>query len=77
MVDSQTAQHLLECSTATKLLGAEVILTSVSPRIAQTLVQLGMDLGELKTCASLASGLEFTLQELNLRVVSSKPHKKD
>ena len=69
-VDTQTAQHLIECSTATGLLGAEVILTGVSPRIAQTLVQLGMDLHDLKTCASLAAGLEMAFERLNLRVVS-------
>ena len=75
-VDTQTAQHLIECSTATRLLGAEVILTGISPRIAQTLIQLGMELSELKTCATLASGLELALQRLNLRVVSTTERKK-
>lgn len=56
-VDTSTAQHLIETVAAVKLLGARVILTGVSPAIAQTLVHLGIELGDVETHASLAEGL--------------------
>ena len=57
-LDTQTAQYLIDAITATRLLGADVILTGVRPAIAQALVQLGIDLGDLTTRSSLSAGLE-------------------
>jgi anti-anti-sigma factor len=69
-IDSQTAQHLIETVSAVRLLGAEVILTGVRPVIAQTLVHLGIDLSNVITRASLASGLRMAFKILNLHVVA-------
>ena len=69
-VDTQTAQHLIETISAAKLLGARVILTGISPEIAQTLVHLGIDLSDVDTQSSLASGLRMALNEMNLSVIS-------
>ena len=68
-VDTQTAQHLVETITASRLLGAEVILTGVSPTIAQTLVHLGIDLSTMKTCSSLANGVKLALDLMELQVI--------
>ena len=57
-IDTQTAQHLMDTIAAIRLLGADVILTGVSPAIAQTLVHLGVDLSTVETKARLADGIE-------------------
>ncbi|MEW6750093.1 MAG: STAS domain-containing protein [Candidatus Latescibacterota bacterium] len=67
VIDTQTAQHLLETVSAARLLGAQVILTGVRPAIAQTLVHLGIDLADVATRSSLAAGLRLALQELGWR----------
>jgi PAS domain S-box-containing protein len=75
-IDTQTAQHLIEMISSVRLLGAEVVLTGVRPTIAQTLVHLGIDLSNVITQSSLASGLRMALNLLNLAVVqkaSSNP----
>jgi PAS domain S-box-containing protein len=69
-VDTQTAQHLIEMTSAVRLLGSEVILTGVRPIIAQTLVHLGIDLSSVITRGSLAAGLRMALDSLNLQVTS-------
>lgn len=69
-VDSQTAQHLIETVSAVRLLGAEVILTGIRPAIAQTLVHLGIDLANVTTRASLATGLRMALDMVNQNPVA-------
>ncbi len=71
-VDTQTAQHLIEAITAARLLGTKVVLTGVRPIIAQTLVHLGIDLSEIETCASLASGFRRAMDMLGLRVIKDE-----
>jgi PAS domain S-box-containing protein len=68
-IDTQTAQHLIETTSAVRLLGAEVILTGVRPAIAQTLVHLGIDLTSVTTRASLGAGLRLALEALKLKIV--------
>jgi len=67
-IDTATAQHLIDTINAVKLLGAEVIITGVSPSIAQTLVHLGIDLSGIYTRSSLADGLKQALEMLNKSV---------
>lgn len=67
-VDTGTAQHLVETVTAAGLLGAEVILTGIKPAIAQTLVTLGVDMSEFKTCGALSTGLKLAFRRLGLGV---------
>ena len=76
-MDTQTAQHILEAISAARLLGTQVILTGVSPAIAQTLVHLGIDLGELETKSSLVAGLRLALNILGLEVVKVPQKKKE
>jgi len=63
-IDTQTAQHLIETTSAVRLLGAEVILTGVRPVIAQTLVHLGIDLSSVVTRSSLAAGLSTAIDNM-------------
>jgi len=47
-VDTQVANHLLKTVTSARLLGAECIISGISPAIAQTIVHLGIDLSSIK-----------------------------
>jgi rsbT co-antagonist protein RsbR len=67
-VDSLVAQHLLKTVSATRLMGAECIISGIRPEIAQTIVHLGIDLSHIKTKASLASALTLAFSMLNLEV---------
>jgi anti-anti-sigma regulatory factor len=53
-VDTLVAQHLLKTVAATRLMGADCIISGIRPQIAQTIVHLGVDLGEVTTKATLA-----------------------
>jgi rsbT co-antagonist protein RsbR len=63
-VDTLTAQHLLKTVAATRLMGAECIISGIRPQIAQTIVHLGVDLGDVVTKASLADAFRVALKKL-------------
>jgi rsbT co-antagonist protein RsbR len=65
LVDTTVANHLLNSVEASKLLGAEVVLTGVGPHIAQSLVSLGVDLSNVTTKGSLMAGLKWALGRLS------------
>lgn len=68
-VDSLVAQHLLKTVSATRLMGAECIISGIRPEIAQTVVHLGIDLSGIITKATLASALKTAFGILHLQVV--------
>jgi rsbT co-antagonist protein RsbR len=57
-IDLTVANHLVQTVQASRLMGASAILTGLSSGIAQTLVDLGVDLGAMKTVGDLQGGLE-------------------
>ncbi len=63
LVDTQVAQAFIQAAQAVRLLGAQVMLTGIGPQIAQTLVTLGVDLGEIITYGSLQAGIAAALIE--------------
>ncbi|PJJ79678.1 STAS domain-containing protein [Mucilaginibacter auburnensis] len=67
-VDSLVAQHLLKTVSATRLMGADCIISGIRPEIAQTIVHLGIDLSQIITKASLASALLYAFRSLKLEV---------
>jgi len=71
-VDSLVAQHLIKTVSATRLMGAECIISGIRPEIAQTVVHLGIDLTGVITKASLASALKTAFDMLQLTVVKRK-----
>ena len=73
-VDSLVAQHLIKTVSATRLMGAECIISGIRPEIAQTIVHLGIDLSGIATKATLASALKyaFTLQQVEVRKVQKE-----
>jgi rsbT co-antagonist protein RsbR len=68
-VDTLTAQHLLKTVTAARLMGAECIISGIRPQIAQTIVHLGVDLGNVVTKASLADAFRLALQRTGRSVI--------
>ncbi|WP_225823667.1 STAS domain-containing protein [Streptomyces naphthomycinicus] len=67
-VDSLVAQHLMKTVAAARLMGAECIVSGIRPAIAQTIVQLGIDLGSVLTRASLADALAYALSRQGIEV---------
>ncbi|NDV50741.1 STAS domain-containing protein [Salipiger sp. PrR003] len=63
-VDTQVAQHLLRAAAAVRLMGAECIISGISPMIAQTMVQLGIDVGTVSTRSSIRTALSDALQKV-------------
>lgn len=67
-VDTLVAQHLLKTVAAARLMGAECIISGIRPQIAQTIVHLGVDLGDVVTKATLAEALKIALRRVGLTV---------
>jgi rsbT co-antagonist protein RsbR len=67
-VDTLVAQHLLKTVAAARLMGADCIISGIRPQIAQTIVHLGVDLGDVVTKASLADALVLALKQTGYAV---------
>ena len=67
-VDTMVAQHLMKTVAAARLMGAECIISGIRPQIAQTIIHLGVDLGNVITKATLANAFLVALRKLNLAV---------
>ncbi|MBC7807586.1 MAG: STAS domain-containing protein [Akkermansiaceae bacterium] len=67
-VDTLVAQHLLKAVAATRLMGAECIISGIRPQIAQTIVHLGVDLSGVITKATMAEAFRLALQRLGSTV---------
>jgi rsbT co-antagonist protein RsbR len=61
-VDTQVAQHILKTVVAARLMGADCVISGIRPQIAQTIVTLGIEFGDIVTKASLADALLHTLR---------------
>ena len=72
-VDTLVAQHLMKTVTAIRLLGADCIISGVRPQIAQTIVHLGVDLGDVVTKATLADAFKLALSRIGLSVGRARP----
>jgi len=68
-VDTLVAQHLLKAVAAARLMGADCIISGIRPQIAQTIVHLGVSLGEVTTKATLADAFALALARTGQKVV--------
>ena len=68
-VDTEVAQHLLKTVSAARLLGAECTISGIRPQVAQTIVSLGIEFGDIATKATLADALALALRQAGLKVV--------
>jgi rsbT co-antagonist protein RsbR len=67
-VDTVVAQHLMQTVAAARLMGADCIISGIRPQIAQTIVHLGVALGDVVTKSSLADAFAIALQRRGLTV---------
>jgi len=68
-VDVSVANHLVQTVDASRLMGASVIITGLSSKIAQTLVTIGVDLSKMNTIGDLQGGIEEAERLLGFRVI--------
>jgi len=61
-VDTQVAQHILKTVIAAQLMGAQCIISGIRPQIAQTIVSLGIEFGDIVTKANLSDALQYVLR---------------
>lgn len=74
-IDLTVANHLVQTVNASRLMGADVIITGLSSGIAQTLVDLGVDLGIIQTVGDLQGGIEEAERLLGHEAgTSESPH---
>ncbi len=71
-VDTQVAQHLLRTAAAVRLMGADCIISGISPTIAQTMVQLGIDVGAVSTRSSIRTALADALKTMGYEIARIK-----
>ena len=72
-VDTEVAQHLLKTVNAVRLLGAECIVCGIRPQVAQTVVSLGIEFGDIATKATMADALQYALRRSGLTVTKAGP----
>ena len=72
-VDTEVAQHLLKTVSAVRLLGAECIVCGIRPQVAQTVVSLGIEFGDITTKATMADALRYALNRSGRIVVEAGP----
>ena len=72
-VDTEVAQHLLKTVSAARLLGAECIISGIRPQVAQTIVSLGIEFGDIATKATLADALAHALSRTGRNIEKAGP----
>ncbi|WP_438021806.1 PAS domain S-box protein [Sorangium sp. So ce233] len=64
MVDTQVANHLIRLVKAIRILGADGIICGIRPSVAQTIVELGLDLDSMVTRSNLKAGIMFCINQM-------------
>lgn len=68
VVDTAVANHLIKITKATRLMGCESTISGVSPAIAQTIVDLGIDVGTIKTTANMRAALQGAFEKMGMEI---------
>jgi rsbT co-antagonist protein RsbR len=71
-VDTAVANHLIKITRATKLMGCECILSGITPAVAQTIIQLGINMDNIKTKSTLSDALSEAFTMLDLEVKNKR-----
>ncbi|NMH73393.1 STAS domain-containing protein [Bacillus sp. RO2] len=70
VVDTMVAHHIIQAAEAVRLVGAKCLLVGIRPEIAQTIVNLGINLDQIITKNSLKKGIETALEMTNRQIVT-------
>jgi rsbT co-antagonist protein RsbR len=73
VVDTRTADHFIKVIKAAELLGTKCILTGIRPAVAQTLVEIGVDLSSVVTLRNIQEGLKECLRQREKMKSASAP----
>jgi rsbT co-antagonist protein RsbR len=68
-VDTEVAQHLLKTVMAARLMGTDCVISGIRPQIAQTIVALGIEFGDIVTKATMADAMAYLLERAGMRVL--------
>ena len=68
VMDTAVANHLIKISKASRLMGSECIISGVSPAIAQTMIELGINVGDVRTTATLRDALVVALHDAGVEI---------
>lgn len=71
VVDTMVAHHIIQAAEAVRLIGSTCILVGIRPEIAQTIVNLGIDLGKFPTKSSLRKGFQTALELTNREIIGT------
>lgn len=69
LVDTMVAHHIIQSAEAVRLIGAKCLIVGIRPEIAQTIVNLGIDLSHIITKNSLRKGIEAALHITDRRII--------
>jgi len=72
VVDTAVANNLFRITRATKLMGCESIISGVSPAIAQTIVDLGIDVGSIRTTATMRDALALSFTRVGVEISANR-----
>jgi rsbT co-antagonist protein RsbR len=77
-VDTAVANNFIRVTQATRLMGCDCIISGISPSVARTLVELGANVGEVRTTATLRDALQLALATIEPTVrdgrATTRPH---
>jgi rsbT co-antagonist protein RsbR len=71
VVDTAVANHLIKITKASKLMGCDCTITGMSPAVAQTIVELGIDTQHVTTTANLHDSLRMAFEEVGVVITKS------
>ena len=77
IVDTGVANYLIQMARAVTLLGARVVLVGIGAEIAQTVVQLGVELRDITTLANLQAGIAYALAQQGFTISSVTQRRRD
>ena len=66
-VDTAVANQLLKITKATRFMGCETIISGLSPEIAKTITELGIDVSEIQTTANLRDAFRMSLKQVGAK----------
>ncbi len=71
VVDTQVANHMIQITKATRLMGCESTISGLSPSIAETIVQLGIEVGKVKPTATLKDALSSAFRRIGMTIAEA------
>lgn len=72
VVDTMVAHHIIQAADAVRLVGSRCMLVGIRPEIAQTIVNLGINLNQVTTTSTLQKGIEKAMEFTNRKIVVLK-----